>query len=74
MGLINNALYMVRSTMLAILGRMAAYSGQKISWEAAMKSTEMLGPESLSWDTEPPVHPGPDGLYRAPVPGFPKLT
>ena len=67
---INNGLYMVRSTMLAIMGRMAAYSGKKISWEDAMKSTRRLGPEKLSWNSEPPVTPGPDGLYRAPIPGF----
>ncbi len=67
---INNGLYMVRSTMLAIMGRMAAYTGKKLNWDDAMKSTEALGPETLSWDSEPPVKPGPDGLYPAPIPGL----
>jgi predicted dehydrogenase len=71
---INNGLYMVRSTMLAILGRMAAYTGEKIDWEDAMNSTEVLGPRALSWDAEPPVKPGPDGLYPAPIPGFTKFS
>jgi predicted dehydrogenase len=71
---INNSVYMVRSTMLAILGRMAAYTGKKISWDEAMEATEVLGPEQLSWDSEPPVKPRPDGLYPAPIPGFGRLT
>src|SRR5262245_28439285 len=32
---INNGDYMARSTLLAILGRMAAYTGQEITWEMA---------------------------------------
>jgi predicted dehydrogenase len=71
---INNGLYMVRSTMLAILARMAAYTGKQLTWEEAMKSTELLGPANLSWDTEPPVEPGPDGLYPAPVPGLTRIS
>jgi predicted dehydrogenase len=67
---INNGLYMVRSTMLAILGRMVAYTGQKITWDEAMKSEQMLGPESVSWGTKPPLQPEADGTYAAPVPGF----
>lgn len=71
---INNGLYMVRSTMLAILGRMVSYTGQKITWEEAMKSTEVLGPEQIAWDTQPPIQPGPDGIYPAPIPGFTKFS
>ncbi len=71
---INNGLHMVRSTMLAILGRMAAYTGEKITWDDAMKSTELLGPEQLSWDTPPPVTPGADGLYAVPIPGFTRFS
>ena len=32
---INNGEYMARSTLLAIMGRMAAYTGQEITWEMA---------------------------------------
>ena len=71
---INNGLYMVRSTMLAILGRMVSYTGKEISWEDAWKSKELLGPEQVSWDIEPPVKPGPDGTYAAPIPGFGKFS
>ena len=30
---INNGEYMAKSTLLAIMGRMAAYTGQLITWE-----------------------------------------
>jgi myo-inositol 2-dehydrogenase / D-chiro-inositol 1-dehydrogenase len=46
---INNGVYMSYSTMLAILGRMATYTGQTINWDQAMNSTEDLTPESYEW-------------------------
>jgi len=58
---INNGDYMARSTMLAILGRMATYSGQEIAWEEAMNSEKKLGPESYEWGdlpTPPVAVPG----------------
>ena len=44
---INNGEYMARSTLLAIMGRMAAYTGQEITWEMAMNSKEDLSPIRL---------------------------
>lgn len=55
---INNGDYMAKSTMLAILGRMASYSGQKITWEQALDSKEDLSPPQYAWDAKleiPPV-------------------
>ena len=45
------------STMVGLLGRMAAYTGQPVTWEDAIKSTEKLGPEKLDWDMTLPVQP-----------------
>jgi predicted dehydrogenase len=39
---INNGDYMALSTLLAIMGRMAAYTGQEITWKMAMESKEDL--------------------------------
>ena len=39
---INNGVYMARSTMLAILGRMVDYTGQVITWDAAINSQQSL--------------------------------
>ena len=60
------------STMTAILARMASYSGQIVTWDGAMGSELELTPKSLTWDTEPPVKPGPDGCYACAVPGVTK--
>jgi predicted dehydrogenase len=53
---INNGESMAHSTMLAILGRMAAYTGQTISWEDALNSTQVLGPsvDQYRWDLKWP--------------------
>lgn len=41
---INNGDYMCRSTLMAIMGRMATYTGQQITWEQALNSKENLSP------------------------------
>jgi myo-inositol 2-dehydrogenase/D-chiro-inositol 1-dehydrogenase len=46
---------MALSTMVAIMGRMAAYTGQQISYDEALNSKEILVPEKLSWDLEMPM-------------------
>ncbi len=46
---INNGQYMSYSTMLAIMGRMACYTGQEITWDQAINSTEDLTPEKYEW-------------------------
>ncbi|HJN11148.1 MAG TPA: Gfo/Idh/MocA family oxidoreductase [Pirellulaceae bacterium] len=54
---INNGDYMSKSTMLAILGRMASYTGQKVTWEQAMNSKEDFTPASYAWDVKLEVPP-----------------
>lgn len=46
---INNGVYMSYSTLLAIMGRMACYTGQEITWDQALNSQEDLTPESYEW-------------------------
>jgi hypothetical protein len=45
---------MARSTLMGILGRMAAYTGKKVTWEQALNSQESLVPEALDWNVAPP--------------------
>jgi predicted dehydrogenase len=52
---INNGEYMAKSTLLAIMGRMAAYTGQAITWEQALNSREDLTPPRYAWDVALPV-------------------
>ena len=58
-----------KSTLTAIMGRMATYSGKIIEWDAALNSKLDLMPESYTWDAMPKVLPGPDGLYPYAIPG-----
>ena len=54
---INTGDRMINTTMTAIMGRMAAYTGKKITWEQAWNSQEKLVPEKIEWDMELPVRP-----------------
>ena len=45
---------MSKTTLMAIMGRMATYTGQKITWEQALNSQENLAPERYDWDAKPP--------------------
>ena len=58
-----------KSTMSAIIGRMATYSGKVINWDEAMQSNHDLAPDDLTWDSPAPVQPMADGNYKIPVPG-----
>jgi myo-inositol 2-dehydrogenase/D-chiro-inositol 1-dehydrogenase len=63
-----------KSTMTAILGRMATYSGRMISWDDAINSKVSLLPEKFAWDANPPVMPNNKGFYPIPVPGDSKTV
>ncbi len=71
---INNGLYMARSTMLAILGRMVTYTGKAITWDEAMNSKETLSPKNYAMDAAPPVMPNADGSYPLAMPGITKFV
>lgn len=63
---INNGAYMARSTLMAIMGRMATYTGQAVTEEAS-NSKENLSPERHDWNAAPPE-------ARIAVPGVTKLV
>jgi myo-inositol 2-dehydrogenase / D-chiro-inositol 1-dehydrogenase len=54
---INNGVRLCHSTMVAIMGRMAAYTGEEITWDAALNSEDTLVPEKLDWEMNLPVRP-----------------
>ena len=62
-----------KSTLSAIMGRMATYTGKKITWDEIMNSKESLVPDNLSWNSTPPILPDEDGNYDVPVPGKTKF-
>jgi myo-inositol 2-dehydrogenase/D-chiro-inositol 1-dehydrogenase len=54
---INDGKRMATSTLLAIMGRMAAYTGQEITWDMALNSQEKLFPDTVDWEGTFPVNP-----------------
>ena len=65
----NEAEFGAISTMTAILGRMATYSGKMVEWDEAIKSEVSLVPMDLSWEAAPSPMPDKNGLYPIAVPG-----
>jgi hypothetical protein len=46
---INKGEYMCDSTLMAIMGRMSAYTGKAITWAEALASQEVLAPAKYEW-------------------------
>jgi myo-inositol 2-dehydrogenase / D-chiro-inositol 1-dehydrogenase len=62
---LNNGEYMAKSTLLAIMGRMATYTGRQVSWEQALASKEDLSPKKYEW--------GPIAMPEVALPGVTRL-
>ncbi|MBC6489716.1 Gfo/Idh/MocA family protein [Flavihumibacter stibioxidans] len=62
-----------KSTMTAVLGRMATYSGQVIEWDKAINSGMDIMPRTFAWDAAPPIVPDADGNYPIAIPGKTKF-
>jgi len=69
---INNGDYMTTSTLVAIMGRMATYTGQVITWEMAMNSKEDLTPRKA--DGSPMYEFGDIAVPPTAVPGVTKFV
>lgn len=67
----NECDYGAYSTMTAIMGRMATYSGKRVRWSDAIKSTTQLADTDAlkSLDDLAPIQPTKDGSYAVAVPG-----
>ena len=57
------------STMTAILGRMATYSGKVVTWDDASNSQLALSPERIAWDAPTRDLPDAEGRYPVAMPG-----
>jgi len=70
----NEGVYGAMSSLTSVLGRLATYSGKVVTMDQALKTKSTM-PEHISWDSEAPVMPGPDGLYpAAAIPGNFKIA
>ncbi|NMC41898.1 MAG: hypothetical protein GYA43_12150 [Bacteroidales bacterium] len=61
---VNEAEQTAYSTLTAIMGREAAYTGRLVTWDDILKSDLKLGPEKIEMG---PV----DMKFEPPVPGLP---
>ncbi len=70
---LNNAYYGAKSSFTSVLGRLATYSGQPVSWQEAVDSNFSIMPEEFDFNAEAPIKPGADGNYYVAIPGEYKL-
>src|SRR2546426_1757474 len=61
----------VEASLVTSMGRMAAHTGQEITFEGILNSDHEFAPglDKLTMDSPPPLKSGPDGKYPIPVPG-----
>ena len=68
----NDVDHAARATLVGIMGRMASYSGQQITWDQVVNCNVSLAPERYAFDATPPVLPDQTGRYPVPTPGVTK--
>ncbi len=70
----NQAWQAATSSMTAVMGRMATYSGKMVHWDEAVAKGPSMMPERLAFDADPPVLPDENGSYEhaVAVPGVTK--
>jgi predicted dehydrogenase len=72
---VNSGEYMIRSTLIALMGQYSCYSGKEVAWDQIAGSDFTLGPspEDVRPDMEPPVRPDANGIYPVCTPGVTRL-
>ena len=70
---INSGYHMANSTMIAVMGQLACYSGKNTRWDKVVASDLAFGPppEESNFDSKPPSLPDTSGNYPLPRPGLP---
>ncbi len=68
----NEARRGAEASLVSSLGRMAAHTGQKITYEEMLNHKHELAPglDKLTADSPAPLQPGPNGKYPVPQPGI----
>jgi myo-inositol 2-dehydrogenase / D-chiro-inositol 1-dehydrogenase len=72
---VNAGEYMARSTLVAVMGQLACYTGKELTWDQVSKSNFVFLPKAadVTLDMEPPVKPDAEGNYPVPMPGVTTL-
>jgi predicted dehydrogenase len=61
---LNEAQQVAETTLTAIIGREAVYSGQSVEWDAALNSTKKLGPDKYEFGPYPTPDVPMPGQYK----------
>ncbi|MGO8746700.1 MAG: Gfo/Idh/MocA family protein [Thermoguttaceae bacterium] len=72
---INDGGWMIDSTLMAIMGQIACYSGTQVTWDQVMAADFEFEPRiaDVKLDMDAPTKPDATGNYPLPVPGITKL-
>jgi predicted dehydrogenase len=72
---INSGYHMVNATMIGVMGQIACYTGQSVTYDAVSKADLQYGPspDEASFETPPPSVPDKTGNYPLPMPGITEL-
>jgi predicted dehydrogenase len=72
---INSGYHMVNATMIGVMGQIACYTGQSVTYDAVSKADLQYGPspDEASFETPPPSVPDETGNYPLPMPGITEL-
>ena len=62
--------YGATAGLTAVMGRMATYSGQLVTWDDAVHSELHLAPDRYAMDARPPTIPDAEGNYPSAIPGI----
>lgn len=67
----NEATRGVEASLVTSMGRMAAHTGQEITYEQMLNHDHEYAPgaDTFTMDSPPPLKSGPDGRYPIPMPG-----
>jgi len=70
----NEAKRGVQASLVTSLGRMAAHTGQEITYDEILNCDHEMAPglDKLTMDSPAPLQAGPDGRYPVPQPGITK--
>ena len=66
---LNDGWHGATSSMTAVLGRMATYSGQVVKWDDAVAKGPSEMPQTYAMNANPPFLPDAEGNYEVPTPG-----
>lgn len=69
-----DAEHAAKSTLTALMGRYATYSGKTITWDEALNSEINLMPDTFAWDAMPKILPDENGIYPHAIPGITKVV